>query len=249
MSSPATPTWMNRLTGVLGLFIGVFGALAILGVFFKIAKLPHWEILMAVGFIGEAAAFVVMGILALIGGFITKGPSKSAVEEAVAVPAARAAQAQLSPEAMAEASVAFRKAMQASAAQFRAEVDALLRNHLQGDMATAMQGLVHEVGHLTQELGALGGELQQTRGAVETMRGTLARTATGQLPDSAKRLGTGMSQLADGMSGAGQVVERLHADLQVMGRRFQAFNQVGPAAGNGKSSATDLAEGVSVISR
>src|SRR5690554_4820588 len=60
---------MNRLNGILGMFIGIFGALAILGVFFKIANYPGWEVMMAIGFIGEAGAFIVMGIFAMIAGF------------------------------------------------------------------------------------------------------------------------------------------------------------------------------------
>ena len=56
-----------RLKGILAFCIGIFGALAILGVFFKILKLEHYQLFMKVGFIGEAAAFVVMGVFELIG--------------------------------------------------------------------------------------------------------------------------------------------------------------------------------------
>ncbi len=56
-----------RLKGILAFFIGIFGALAILGVFFKILKLDGYQFFMKVGFIGEAAAFVVMGVIELLG--------------------------------------------------------------------------------------------------------------------------------------------------------------------------------------
>ncbi|MEM9667090.1 MAG: hypothetical protein AAF970_19340, partial [Bacteroidota bacterium] len=58
-----------RLNGLIGLLVGIFGALAILGVTAKILK---WDSLLGfdyntvimVGFMGEAAAFVAMGLLA-----------------------------------------------------------------------------------------------------------------------------------------------------------------------------------------
>jgi hypothetical protein len=236
---------MNRMTGVLGLFIGIFGALAILGVFFKIAKLPHWEVLMAVGFIGEAAAFVVMGVLTLIGGFTAKSaPAAPAGESAVAV-----APAGPSGEVLEAASREYRDAMRASAAQFQREIGGMLRQHLQADLGATMGSLSQQVQHLSAEVEALGGELHQARGAIEVMRSTLIRTATGDLPDSAERLGHGMRQLAEGMSGAGHAVDSMHADLQVMARRFQAFNHVRQPGGNGHAAAHVLSEGVPVVTR
>ena len=66
---------LARLKGILAFFIGIFGAMAILGVFFKILKLEHYELFMKVGFIGEAAAFVTMGVLELMGAMSTKALS------------------------------------------------------------------------------------------------------------------------------------------------------------------------------
>ena len=63
---------LSRLSGILGFFIGIFGAMAILGVFFKILKLPYFVIFMVIGFVGEAAAFVIMGVFSLIGSFSAK---------------------------------------------------------------------------------------------------------------------------------------------------------------------------------
>ena len=56
MMSAHHSTRISRLSGVLGFFIGIFGAMAILGVFFKILKLPYFEIFMVIGFVGEAVA-------------------------------------------------------------------------------------------------------------------------------------------------------------------------------------------------
>ena len=65
MATKRSEAILARITKVLGFFIGIFGALAILGVFFKILKYPNWELFMQLGFIGEAAAFVIMGCLEL----------------------------------------------------------------------------------------------------------------------------------------------------------------------------------------
>src|SRR6056297_133147 len=67
---------LERIKKVLGFFIGIFGALAILGVFFKILKYPNWELFMQLGFIGEAAAFVIMGSLELGQAFMMDTPEK-----------------------------------------------------------------------------------------------------------------------------------------------------------------------------
>ncbi|MDX1741726.1 MAG: hypothetical protein R3178_10545 [Rhodothermales bacterium] len=69
---------MVRLKGLLAFFIGIFGALAILGVFFKILKLEHYEVFMKVGFIGEAAAFVVMGVFELLGSMVPSSAPSTA---------------------------------------------------------------------------------------------------------------------------------------------------------------------------
>ncbi|NNE35650.1 MAG: hypothetical protein HKN13_10455 [Rhodothermales bacterium] len=71
MPTPS-PNRLARLKGILAFCIGIFGALAILGVFFKILKLEYYEFFMKVGFMGEAAAFVTMGFFELIGSFATQ---------------------------------------------------------------------------------------------------------------------------------------------------------------------------------
>lgn len=223
-SKQQSPRWLNRMTGVLGLFIGLFGAMAIMGVFFKIAKYPNWEILMAVGFIGEAAAFVVMGVLALLGGFLLQDAPETAAPAGKGFSGGGGPTGEVAPVAAALSSDEFRKAMAASAEDFRRETTALLREHLHADLGPALQGLMRDVAHVGQELDALGGELSHTRGAIEQMRTTLERTATGDLPASAEKLGRGMRDLAEGMAGAGDGVRHLQADLDQMSRRFFAFN-------------------------
>ena len=66
---------MNALVGLL---VGVFGALAIIGVLFKIAKFDNWETFMFIGFVGEAAAFVIMGVMSF---FASLEQSTYVVEE------------------------------------------------------------------------------------------------------------------------------------------------------------------------
>jgi len=69
---------LTRLKGILAFLIGIFGALAILGVFFKVLKLEHYELFMKVGFVGEAAAFVIMGVFELLGSMAAGSPVAAA---------------------------------------------------------------------------------------------------------------------------------------------------------------------------
>ena len=202
MASNAKSTLLARLTGVLGFFIGIFGAMAILGVFFKILKLPNYELFMAIGFIGEAAAFIIMGVFALINSFAAK-PS----QDTTSVPATRQAE----PLAV---SPAMKKALEKEVA---------------AEVAKMIEALGGHVGRFSSEIEQVGGELERARHAVHTMRTELDRVASGDLAGDAERLGRGMQVLGGEMSEAGSAVERLRADLEEMAYRFHNFNSVRPA--------------------
>lgn len=79
--SPGSKTYA-RIRGVLAFMIGIFGSLAILGVFFKIMKMDGYVLFMQIGFIGEAGAFIVMGVLELISGFMDHSGDSSQASRA-----------------------------------------------------------------------------------------------------------------------------------------------------------------------
>ena len=202
MASSTQSPRLARLTGVLGFFIGIFGAMAILGVFFKILKLPHYELFMAIGFIGEAAAFVIMGVFALINSFTAKQYED--------MPAS-------SPQRQAEP-------LEVSPALKQA-----LEKEVSAEVAKMIEALGSHVGRFSSEIEQVGGELERARDAIQTMRTELDRVASGGLAGDAERLGRGMQVLGGEMSEAGSAVERLRADLEEMATRFHHFNSVRPA--------------------
>ena len=193
----------TRLNGVLGFFVGIFGAMAILGVFFKILKLPHYEIFMIIGFVGEAAAFVIMGLFSLIGSF-TKQPYEDLAEQ----PAAPA------PPPGVDAAEAV-----------RASFHKMLEKKVSDDVNKMMQTLAKEIGTLGSEISQVGGELERARSSIHTMRQELDRVASGDLAGDAERLGRGMQVLGTEMSQAGDTVERMRTDLEDMAQRFRHFNE------------------------
>lgn len=171
-----------RVRGVLAFMIGIFGALAILGVFFKILKLDNYELFMKIGFVGEACAFVVMGVLELMTNFAHE------------------------PDAHHAAATGDRSPMptQLSAmvdAKLDAKLDEMLMNlagdidHFRGEMSTLSSELSHSAGAvrhmrsqlesvasadlagdaqlLGQGMAALGQEMASAGSAVEAMRDDL----------------------------------------------------------------------------
>ena len=252
-----TSRLMSRLNGILGLFIGIFGALAILGVFFKIAKYPgvDYELFMAIGFMGEAAAFIVMGLFALISGFTSKpgesaskqptGLNGSVLTEEVAEEfrAALMATAADFREKLNASSSAFGESMQSASGEFRTSVRDALDERLGRDLGTMMDTVGEDVRHFGGEMRGLGDEMKQARTSVHAMRTELDRVATGSLPEDAERLGKGMRQLGEGMEEAGSTVDQMRNDLNEMASRFSAFNRSSGSDGSGSSNG---AIGVSV---
>lgn len=192
---------MARLKSILGFFIGIFGAMAILGVFFKIAKLPNYELFMQIGFIGEAAAFVIMGLFELMNAFLIKSPKKDAVET--------------------EADGGM---MVATMGDINTPFSSIVEQRLGNELDVMMLALAKEVKTFSDEMRELGGALGDARSSVVTMRNELDRVSSGDLAADAQRLGEGMRTLGGEMAGAGSTVESIRSDLETMAARFRQFN-------------------------
>ncbi len=197
---------LERITKVLGFFIGIFGALAILGVFFKILKYPHWELFMQLGFIGEAAAFVVMGSLELGQAFIMDTPSEGEVEESPGSGGGQAVSAD-------------------SGAPVTASARKMIEKKVNDDLNVMMGALGKEIKQFGGEIHEMVGEMKRARVAVQDMRSKLNEVASGELAEDAERLGTGMNALGSEMENAGSSVEQMRNDLDEMLSRFRQFNQ------------------------
>lgn len=196
---------LERITKVLGFFIGIFGALAILGVFFKILKYPNWELFMQLGFIGEAAAFVIMGSLELGQAFMMDTPDKGES------PASSGGGATTGEPVDAGTPV-------------RASARKMIEKKVNDDLNVMMGALGKEIKQFGGEIHEMVGEMKQARVAVQDMRTKLDEVATGDLAEDAERLGNGMNSLGAEMESAGSAVEEMRNDLDEMLRRFQQFN-------------------------
>jgi hypothetical protein len=195
---------LERITKVLGFFIGIFGALAILGVFFKILKYPNWQLFMQLGFIGEAAAFVIMGSLELGQAFMMDTPEKG---EEPAAPGGAAASGEVD-----------------AGTPVRASARKMIEKKVNDDLNVMMGALGKEIKQFGGEIHEMVGEMKQARVAVQDMRSKLDDVATGDLAEDAERLGEGMNSLGAEMENAGTAVEEMRNDLDEMLRRFRQFN-------------------------
>ncbi len=205
MATPKQKAVLERIKKVLGFFIGIFGALAILGVFFKILKYPNWELFMQLGFIGEAATFVIMGALELGQAFLITVP-----EDGEGAGGASSASA-------AEGSTDVGKPVRASARE-------MIQKKVNDDLNVMMGALGKEIKQFGGEIHEMVGEMKQARVAVQDMRTKLNEVATGDLAEDAERLGKGMNSLGAEMENAGTAVEEMRNDLDEMLRRFRQFN-------------------------
>lgn len=224
--------FLRRANGVLSLFIGIFGALAILGVFFKIAKYPDYELYMAIGFFGEAAAFIVMGVLAFLTSLARDeaGPEAGLAFRADAGAEFDAALQETASEfrgVLHSAAEGYRSSMEAASSEFRDSMQAMLHEHLGAGLNETVQSVQGDVQAFGTEMRGLGGEMARARNAVHAMSSTMESVATGTLADDAELLGTGMRRLSEGMAEAGATADRMRNDLNEMASRFHAFN--GPA--------------------
>lgn len=197
---------LQRITKVLGFFIGIFGALAILGVFFKILKYPNWELFMQLGFVGEAAAFVIMGSLELGQAFMMDTPEKGEEPASSSGPAASGGEP-------VEAGT-----------PVRASARKMIEKKVNDDLNVMMGALGKEIKQFGGEIHEMVGEMKQARVAVQDMRTKLDEVATGDLAEDAERLGKGMNSLGAEMESAGSAVEEMRNDLDEMLKRFRQFN-------------------------
>lgn len=177
---------LTKVKAILAFFIGIFGAMAILGVFFKIMKWSNYELFMVVGFIGEAAAFVTMGLLEL-----TNLSSKNAKASGAAgaadgpIPSgfAKAVEAKLDAQLdavlghfageVAQFSTEMRalgaelELSRLSVQQMRSQLDAVATGDLAGDAQQLGNGMA-----------SLGAEMVNAGRTVETMRHDLELMAS-----------------------------------------------------------------------
>ena len=198
---------LERITKVLGFFIGIFGALAILGVFFKILKYPNWELFMQLGFVGEAAAFVIMGSLELGQAFMMDTPEKGEDPSG----------------SSSDGAVASGEPVEAGT-PVRASARKMIEKKVNDDLNVMMGALGKEIKQFGGEIHEMVGEMKQARVAVQDMRTKLDEVATGDLAEDAERLGQGMNSLGAEMENAGSAVEEMRNDLDEMLRRFRQFN-------------------------
>ena len=209
MASKRQEAILARITKVLGFFIGIFGSLAILGVFFKILKYPNWELFMQLGFIGEAAAFVVMGSLELGQAFVMETPSADEAEEEDGSGSVAAG---------------------GGGTPVKVSARKMIEKKVNDDLNVMMGALGKEIRQFGGEIHEMVGEMKRARVAVQDMRSKLSEVASGDLAKDAERLGKGMNSLGTEMASAGSSVEQMRSDLEEMLQRFQKFNdpQVAP---------------------
>lgn len=210
---------LSFTTKVLGFFIGVFGAAAILGVFFKIWDNPvaaeYSEPFMIIGFLGEAGAFIIMGILELVQAFFMDAPDEAEGDAATT-----------SGDGAAVVQAAQGPAPSASARK-------MMEKKVNDDLNVMMSALGKEIKQFGGEIHDMAGEMKRARVAVKDMRTKLSEVASGELAEDASRLGEGMRTLGNEMEGAGSTVEEMRSDLDEMLSRFRTFND--PGSGNGAS--------------
>lgn len=185
MASKQKQPIFKRLTRFLEFLIGIFGALAIIGVFFKIQKWPNYEIYMIVGFMGEAAAFVIMGVFSLMEGF-TSDDSEGAVPSAAR-------------EGGTGGTAALAQLREASVGE---------------DLQEAMDALGQEVHHFGEEVRAMSTELGEARQAVRGMQAEMQGMADGSLAADATQLGESIRRLGQKMSEMGSSMEAAHRTVQ-----------------------------------
>lgn len=219
MASSRKEYILELTTKVLGFFIGIFGAAAILGVFFKIwdnpMAAPYADNFMVIGFLGEAGAFIIMGMLELVQAFFMEPPEEAKGTAANAGGGAAVVQAAQGPAPSASA----RKMME---------------KKVNDDLNVMMSALGKEIKQFGGEIHDMAGEMKRARVAVKDMRTKLSEVASGELAEDANRLGEGMRTLGNEMEGAGSTVQEMRTDLDEMLSRFRMFN-ASDQGGNGKS--------------
>ena len=200
-----------RLKGLLAFFIGIFGAHAILGVFFKILKLEHYEVFMKVGFIGEAAAFVVMGVFELLG---SMAPATASSPSSRTTPRSATQVREVEARIKSEVDALFLalgedvKRFQVEVRELGAEME-LARNTIHGMRAeldqVASGRLAEDAGALGSGMNQLGSEMRSAGSSVQRIRSeledmaerfssfNLGRSGTDRPPVAATRRAEGLT--------------------------------------------------------
>lgn len=209
---------LKQITKFLGFLIGICGALAILGIFFKVLQLAHYKTFMYLGFIGEAVAFVLMGLLEL-GQALFMDPSEEAASDS-------------QPQ---------RAGHQGGSASARRMVEKKVHENLNEMMGS----LGEEVKQFGGEINGMTKEMRQARIAVANMRSTIEEISNGQLAENAERLAEEMSSLDEEVERAGTAVEKMRRGLDQMLARIHRFNDSPPGTnGVAEKSAQSREEAV-----
>lgn len=195
-ANTSSSSWLDSVQPFLEFLIGIFGAFAIIGVFFKIQGYPNTEIFMVLGFMGEAAAFVVMGSFALISHFMGRGRAGSGGE--------------------APTEVVTVEQQQAPAKEARAIFREMVEERLHEDLDGAMDALAQETQRFGQQMHQMSDEMQQTRSALGQMRESLGSAADGRLTEQAHALGDRMEQINAQLRQSGQKIEGAQTALEQM---------------------------------
>ncbi len=184
MAKAPSSDMLARLKGILAFFIGIFGAMAILGVFFKILKLDHYQFFMKVGFIGEAAAFVTMGVFELMGALTTKASRPSS--QPAPVLHSKTAVREMETRIKSEVDSLFLalgedvKRFQVEVRELAAEME-LARTTIHGMRAeldsVASGSLARDAGVLGSGMSQLGDEMRGAGSTVQRIRGELEEMA------------------------------------------------------------------------
>ncbi|MFP4228718.1 MAG: hypothetical protein ACLFTE_07820 [Salinivenus sp.] len=217
MSTRQRSLALERTTRVLGFAIGVCGAFAILGVFFKIIEGPYYQTFMYVGFIGEAIAFLVMGFLELGQAFIVSDDSGT---EAADRPAASSSSGPAEADA-------------------REVARSMMEENVNEDLSRMLESLGTEVKGFGVEMAKMAEEMNNTRAALHNMRTTLDEVSSGRLAEDADALGRGMNTLGTEMADAGETVEAMRDDLDQMLARLRRFNDLAHTTNGIERSVSD----------
>jgi hypothetical protein len=160
---------------------------------------------MQLGFIGEAATFVIMGSLELGQAFLIEVPEDGA-------------------ESSSAASEGRSGEPVDAGTPVRASARKMIEKKVNDDLNVMMGALGKEIKQFGGEIHEMVGEMKQARVAVQDMRSKLDEVATGDLAEDAERLGKGMNSLGAEMENAGGAVQEMRNDLDEMLRRFRQFN-------------------------
>jgi predicted nucleic acid-binding Zn-ribbon protein len=211
MPDSKTSSPLRSIVPYVEFFVGIFGAMAIIGVFFKIQQYPGSEIFMILGFMGEAAAFVVMGSLALLTHFF--GADAAAGEEEAAATGQAAIRNvmeerlgdELEPvmESMAQEVERFGEQMSEMSSEMARTRSALDQMHealgeaADGRLAERAHALGDRMEEMHAQLQQSGAKIEGAYAALEQMEAGLSRAADGTLPEDAERLEKSMKALGN----------------------------------------------------